>query len=113
MMSRFRAVINDLALKEIQLHGMKFTWSNQHANPVLVKLDKVFCSSDWEAIFPNVLLQSSASQASDHCPLLLGLHDNSFGKKDSTLKHSGQKLMGFLILFSLHGTLWVVCIAPL
>jgi hypothetical protein len=35
------------------------------------------------------------------------------GKKDSTLKHSSQKLMGFLILFSLRGTLWVVCIAPL
>jgi endonuclease/exonuclease/phosphatase family metal-dependent hydrolase len=81
MMGRFKSAINDLALKEIKLHGKKYTWSNQHANLVLVKLDRVFCSSDWEANFPNVLLQSSASQASDHCPLLLGLQDNCFGKK--------------------------------
>ena len=29
MMGRFRKSINDLALKELPLHGRKFTWSNQ------------------------------------------------------------------------------------
>lgn len=46
MMGYFWKVINDLALKEIQLHGRKYTWSNQQDNPVLVKLDRVFCSVD-------------------------------------------------------------------
>jgi hypothetical protein len=50
-------MINDLALKEISLHGRKFIWSNQLDDPVLVKLDRVFCSVDWELFFPNVLLQ--------------------------------------------------------
>jgi hypothetical protein len=28
MMGRYRRWINDLALKEVPLHGRKFTWSN-------------------------------------------------------------------------------------
>ena len=75
MMGRFRRCINDLELSEVPLQGRKFTWSNQQDNPTLVKLDRVFCSSEWEQIFPNCLLQSSATEGSDHCPLLLGLHD--------------------------------------
>jgi hypothetical protein len=69
-MGHFRRVINHLALKEILSYGRKYTWSNQQDNPVLVKLDRVFCSVDWEIIFPSVLLHSAASQDSDHCPLL-------------------------------------------
>jgi len=35
MMRRFRGLIEDLALKEIPLHGRKFTWSNHQETPVL------------------------------------------------------------------------------
>jgi len=48
MMGRFRRLINDLSLKEIPLHGRKFTWSNLQDSPTLVKLDRVLCSVDWE-----------------------------------------------------------------
>jgi len=75
MMGRFCRLINDLELKELSLHGRKFTWSNQQDLPTLVKLDRVFCSTKWEQLFPNCLLQSTASEGSDHCPLLLGLND--------------------------------------
>jgi hypothetical protein len=46
MMRRFRGLIEDLALKEIPLHGRKFTWSNHQEAPILVKLDRVLCSVD-------------------------------------------------------------------
>ncbi|CAD6257196.1 unnamed protein product [Miscanthus lutarioriparius] len=81
MMGRFRRFINDLALKEIPLHGRKYTWSNQQDSPTLVKLDRVLCSVDWEDKFPNCLLQSLASEDSDHCPLLLGLQNNKVGRR--------------------------------
>uniref|UniRef100_A0A0A9CA11 Endonuclease/exonuclease/phosphatase domain-containing protein n=1 Tax=Arundo donax TaxID=35708 RepID=A0A0A9CA11_ARUDO len=55
------------------LLGRKYTWSNERRSPTLVRLDRVFCSSDWEDIFPDSLLQSAASVVSDHCPLVLGL----------------------------------------
>jgi hypothetical protein len=91
----FRTRINDLALKEIQLHGRKYTWTNQQDNPVLVKLDRVLCSADWESYFPNVLLLSSSSQDSDHCPLLLGLKDNTVGKKMFHFESFWTRMEGF------------------
>jgi hypothetical protein len=80
MMGHFRKLINDLSLKELRLHGRKYTWSNQQDSPTLVKLDRVLCIVDWEDKFPNCLLQSTTSDDSDHCPLLLGLHDNRRGR---------------------------------
>jgi exonuclease III len=41
MMGRFRRLIDDLGLRDIPLHGRKFTWSNQQAAPTLVRLDRV------------------------------------------------------------------------
>jgi hypothetical protein len=79
MMGKFRGLIEDLDLKEIPLHGHTFTWSNQQDCPSLVMLYKVLCLVDWEDLFPNVLLQSAASEYSDHCPLLLGIRDNQSG----------------------------------
>jgi exonuclease III len=75
MMGRFRWLVNDLELREMPLIGWRYTWSNERDSPTLVKLDRVLCTSDWEDIFPDCILQSQASEVSDHCPLLLGLRD--------------------------------------
>jgi endonuclease/exonuclease/phosphatase family metal-dependent hydrolase len=95
MMSRFRRMIEDLVLKEIPLHGRRFTLSNQQDVPVLAKLDRVFCSVDWEILSPNVLLQSTTSQDSDHCPLLLRLKDNKSEKRRFHFEAFSTKLEGF------------------
>jgi hypothetical protein len=91
MMHSFRRWIDDLALKELPLVGRKYTWSNGQHNRTLVKLDRVFCSLDWDDQFPWALLQSSASFDSDHCLLLLGLKDIVQG----ILKLFGQDWKGF------------------
>jgi hypothetical protein len=95
MMGRFRRLIDDLALKEIPLHGRKFTWSNQHESSTLVKLDRVLCTVEWEDLFHNTLLQSAASYDSDHCPLLLGLKDNKPGKRRFHFEAFWPKVEGF------------------
>jgi hypothetical protein len=95
MMGRFRRWINYLSLKEILLHGRRFTLSNMQSSPTLVRLDRAFCSVDWEEIFPNCLLQSSASQDSNHCPLILGLHDIKRGKRRFHFESFWPKLDGF------------------
>jgi len=95
MMGRFRRFINDLALKEIPLHGRKYTWSNQQDSPTLVKLDRVLCSVDWEENFPKCILQSMASDDSDHCPILLGLQDNKPGQPRFHFQSFWTKLDGF------------------
>jgi len=81
MMGRFRRFVNDVELKEIPLIGRRYTWSNEREAPTLVKLDRVLCTSDWEDTFPDCILQSQASQISDHCPLLLGLREGNRGKR--------------------------------
>jgi hypothetical protein len=95
MMGRFRRFINDLALKDIPLHGRKYTWSNHQDSPTLVRLDRVLCSVDWEDRFPNCLLQSLSSDDSDHCPLLLGLHDIKPGQRRFHFESFWTKLDGF------------------
>jgi hypothetical protein len=93
MMGRFRRCIHDLGIKDIDLHGRKFTWARAH--DVLVRLDRVFCSVEWEQKFPDFLLQCSASEGSDHCPLLLGLKDNLRGKRRFHFESFWTKFEGF------------------
>ena len=94
-MGRFKKLVDDLALKEIPLHGRKFTWSNQQNQPTLVKLDRVLCSIDWEELFPGAVLQSVASEDSDHCPLLLGLKDCKGVKRRFHFESFWTKIEGF------------------
>ena len=71
LMASFKAVIDDLNLKEIGLNGRHFTWSNEQDNPTLTRIDKLFCTLDWELTFPTCFLHSLPSLMSDHTPLLL------------------------------------------
>lgn len=68
LMGHFRRLIDDVAIKVLPLSGHKFTWtsSSLSTSPTLLKLDRVFCSADWEEYFPSCLLQSAASEDSDH-----------------------------------------------
>jgi exonuclease III len=94
-MGCFRKFIDDLALKELPLHGRKYTWSNQQEAATLVKLDRVICSVDWEETFPNCLLQSMATNDSDHCPMLLGIQDNKSWHRRFHFEAFWPKLQGF------------------
>jgi len=67
---RFNDLINSLALVEIPLVDRAYTWSNKRSVPTLVRLDRCFVNTDWEAIFPNTSLASLTRVASDHVPLL-------------------------------------------
>jgi hypothetical protein len=110
MMGRFRKCIHDLEMKDIDLHGRKFTLAGAH--DVLVRLDRVFCSLEWEQKFLDFLLQCSASEGSDHCPLL-GLKDNRRARGDFTLSLFGQNLRAFKMQFLMLGTLSRIMLAPL
>lgn len=81
MMGRFRRFVNEMELKEIPLVGRRYTWSNERESPTLVKLDRVLCTNQWEDLYPDCLLQSQATELSDHCPLLLSLKYGAQGKK--------------------------------
>lgn len=70
-MRRFCQTLNSSSLHEIPLIGRRYTWSNEQANPTLVRLDRAFCNIDSEMLFPAAKLVPKSTAISDHCPLLL------------------------------------------
>jgi exonuclease III len=95
-LGNFRGLIGSLDLKEIPLNDRRFTWSNQRAVPTLVKLDHVYCTTCWEEAFPDCFLYSSASEISDHCPLILKLNADLRGRRRFHFENFWPKLPGFL-----------------
>jgi endonuclease/exonuclease/phosphatase family metal-dependent hydrolase len=68
LMGAFWEAVRDLTLKELNLRGRKFTWSNDHTQ---TRIDRAFCTIAWDLMLPDVQLQALSSRASDHCPLLI------------------------------------------
>jgi len=71
LMGSFKAAIDTLLLKEIRLNRRRFTWSNEQDTPTLTRIDRLFCTTEWELLFPSCFLHSLPSLMSDHTPLLL------------------------------------------
>lgn len=113
MMGYFCCFVNDMELKEIPLLGRRYTWSNKREAPTLVKLDRALCTTDWESLFPNCVLQSQATMISDHCPLILGLRDGSRGKKRFHFESFCTKLSGFHDIVAASWEETVNCPCPL
>jgi exonuclease III len=71
LMGAFKSALDSLQMKEIHLNGRRYTWSNGQANPTLTRIDRFFCTTEWELLFPSCYLHSLPSLMSDHTPLLL------------------------------------------
>jgi hypothetical protein len=67
----FNAIINTFALREVHMSGGQYTWSNNHTDPTLEKLDRFFMSSSWEDLFPLVTVHKLVREESDYNPLIL------------------------------------------
>jgi hypothetical protein len=48
----FKSIINICEMREIDMSGGQFTWSNNQAVPTLEKLDRFIVSREWELLFP-------------------------------------------------------------
>ena len=95
MMGRFRRFLNDSELKEIYLHGRRYTWSNEREVPTLVRLDRVFVTVSWEELHASCCLRCLATVVADHCPLLLDCTTQSIGQKCFQFECFWLKLDGF------------------
>ncbi|XP_073355614.1 uncharacterized protein [Aegilops tauschii subsp. strangulata] len=96
MMGKFKRFVDDNALKELFLHGRRFTWSNEWERPTLTKIDRALGSVDWELAYPECLLQALSMNASDHCPLFLSLEEHVHPRKRFRFELFWTKLDGFL-----------------
>jgi hypothetical protein len=61
MINRFRALVDDLEVKAIHLHGLKFTWSSGTANPTQTKIDHILVTWEWELTHADAHMQAMSS----------------------------------------------------
>jgi exonuclease III len=71
LMRRFKSALDAMRLRELNLSGRRFTWSNEQDSPTMTRIDRFFCSEGWDLSFPSAILQPLPSSLSDHAPLLL------------------------------------------
>jgi hypothetical protein len=76
----FNWIINSYGLREVDLNGGKFTWSNNQVDPTLEKLDRTLMNDKWEELFPMTNLRKRPRLMSDHNPLLLCTEQNQMKK---------------------------------
>jgi hypothetical protein len=67
----FNAIIESLNLRELELTGRKYTWTNYAEVPTYEKLDRILVTIEWEQKFPLASVQALTHGISDHTPLLL------------------------------------------
>jgi hypothetical protein len=95
MIGRFHRFLNDCELKDIYLHGRRYTWSNERDTPTLVRLDRVFTMVAWEQMFGRCMLRCLATVVADHCSLMLDCTTKSAGRKRFQFERFGLRLDGF------------------
>lgn len=70
LINSFRSALNFLELDELRLHGRRFTWASSCPQQTKTKIDHVFCSPEWNLLFPQCHLRASSSSISDHCAMI-------------------------------------------
>jgi hypothetical protein len=73
IMSSFRHFVQEHEIKDLYLHGRRFTWSNEREAPTLTRIDRALVSVDWDLMHPDAMLQALSSSVSDHAPIHLSL----------------------------------------
>jgi hypothetical protein len=73
MMARFRHFVQEHEIKDLYLHGRRFTWSNEREETTLTRIDRAIASVDWDLMHPDAFLQALSSSVSDHAPIHLSL----------------------------------------
>jgi hypothetical protein len=94
-MGQFHRFLNEALLKEINLQGLLFTWSNEHDHPTHERIDRAFISNEWEGMFLNNDMHPLGSMCSDHAPLLLQLDIAFYQRKRFQFKAFWPKCSGF------------------
>jgi uncharacterized protein YdcH (DUF465 family) len=68
--TKFNACIEVWGLLEVKLGNRKLTWGNNQENLIMSTIDRVFCNTELDAIYPLANTQAFARLGSDHTPLL-------------------------------------------
>jgi len=66
----FNTVIDACNLRELELSGRRFTWTNHRTIKTFEKLDRTLTSTDWELKYPRSTVQALNREILDHTPFV-------------------------------------------
>lgn len=69
LMEKFNEFIANNKLLEINRKGSRFTWTNKQKCPIMVNLDRVLVSTDYESNYPLCSVFTLPRVGSDHSPM--------------------------------------------
>jgi hypothetical protein len=81
LMDKFNTFIDLHQLQEIRRCGPRYTWSNKQVNPIIVTLDIIMVSTDWEIKYPLCFSWSLTRVGYDHYPVVLDTGEHSEKKQ--------------------------------
>jgi hypothetical protein len=81
LMDKFNMFIDLHQLQEIR-SGPKFTWTNKQLHPIMVTLDMILISTQWEARFLICFTWSSTRVRFDQWPIFLNFGEGSLEKQN-------------------------------
>jgi endonuclease/exonuclease/phosphatase (EEP) superfamily protein YafD len=80
---KFNAWIEMWALIEIGLAGRTFTWGNNQENNIMSRIDRIFYTTSFEAMFPLAHARALPRLGSDHTPIIWDYGLNQQPRKSS------------------------------
>ena len=78
---KFNNWIDNCGLLELHLLGRKYTWTNNQEILIMSLIDRVFCSTEAEIIFPLASCKALPRNPSDHTPILWESGGGDFNPK--------------------------------
>jgi hypothetical protein len=80
---KFNDWVDKHSLLEINLLGRCFTWSNNQENVIISHIDRVFCTTEFDAKFPLAKARALSKSTSYHVPILweVGLDNKKYGSR--------------------------------
>jgi hypothetical protein len=67
---KFNAWIEIWGLIEVRMSNRKFTWSNNQVDPILATIDRIFCNTELDALFPLASSQAYTRLGSYHTHIM-------------------------------------------
>ena len=67
---KFNTWVDMWGLIEVRLSNRKFTWANNQENLIMSAIDRIFCTTDLDAMFPLAGARAFSRIGGDHTPIL-------------------------------------------
>jgi endonuclease/exonuclease/phosphatase (EEP) superfamily protein YafD len=87
---RFNAWVDMWSLIKMGLASRSFTWSNNQENQIMSRMDRIFVSTEFEALFPLAMATTLPRVGSDHTPIVW---DSGIGKPQECIVLNLKKVV--------------------